>query len=456
MTKPTRPEIRIETQAEFVEDFVKNVDEWVDGIEPGGKLRPAYTLIAGAGASRSAGIPMQGEMDGVIESCLGRYYPNWEYDPPSYQDWKDSESLLFMACLCRANREPNLTHLVVADLASLGVFGPLLTTNFDDLMLSGFWSLPYRTSSVEPHVIYDVRESRRRRLGIRSGVPLVIKVHGHHTTYSMARRRQQVRRLIPDVVRLYEKCKRPKYGFVVVGYSGDWDDGIRAILRRKDLTKGLPVYWLTLDPPLKLKENDRFQRIQETCDLRFVRIRDSDELFLRLWGRLCDENLWLDTRLLDAADLFTPIPMSERKVLSRVTLFQPKWNHGIVYREGLEDEDYWKLPSVKLLQGKYNPILRKIEEHDSMNLEHDILRSARYLADPLNRSSVPHPDEHDYSLRELQLEDQLALLPSGVQWTRRNRALFSLALGEGIGRSASIGILQTLEDLSAQATRTEE
>jgi hypothetical protein len=371
-------------------------------------------------------------------------------------DWGELEQSLLLACLARANREPNLTHLIAADLSSIGLFNPILTTNFDDMMLAAFWSLPHRTFHIEPHIIYNANASSVSELRkIRRSVPVVIKVHGHHTTYRMARFEAQVHRLIPSVVRLYRQCPRPKYGFIIVGYSGRWDDGVMAILQQKDLVRRKPVYWLFKGSPPELI--GPLKKVVSRADVRFVEIDESDELFIQMWERVSDENPYLGDKMLDAVNLFCSIPMSERRAALNVATGQPRWQHGIEYTPGMTNEQYWSLPAMKKLQEHFLPILEQMAELDEKSLEHEIYRflSQSYKRPTLTRIHTPDEDEY-YGIPELELNILSFKLPSGMEWTRRNRAVFRIALEGKIDLPKSIELLDIVQVMSEQARRIEE
>ena len=460
MTKPIRKQRKINptfgTEAEFIQTFGEQVVEWEAGFDDADQLAPAYTLVLGAGASRSAGIPLQGELELALQKArqyFEDHHPGLEHDPAQWEEWEELEQRLFMACLARANREPNLTHLITADLASIGIVGPILTTNFDDLMLAGFWALPDRTFYIEPHIIYQARSAAAELRKIRRGVPVVIKVHGHHTTYRLARFRDQARRLIPAVVSAYRRCPRPKHGFIVAGYSGAWNDGIMAILRQKELVRRKVVYWLfkgslpDLQGPLKAVLN--------VCDVRFVEVDDSDDVFVQIWQNVSDENPYLGDKMLDTANLLSPIPMSVRHAFLKVATYQPKWRHGIEFIKGMTNDQYWQLPAIKKLQERFLPILSQIEELDRKTLDDELSRVRRYSARGPTMTRLAAPDEYDYGLAEVALSELVDELPSGMDWTRRNRAAFRIALEGKIDYLNSISLLEIIQEMSEQAKRVE-
>src|SRR6185295_8869085 len=187
-----------------------------------------------------------------------------------------------LACIRRAQREPNITHLIAADLGVKGIFNPIVTTNFDDLTVQAFATLPSFVPSPESeaHIIYDPRSALYADPQIAKGVPVIIKAHGHHTTYGLGILDRQVKTLAPDVRKLMARMTQPVEGYVVVGYSGGWDDGVMRVLRDKRLTLGKTIYWLFQG---KRPHNQYIDQVVSASKVKFVRIEDSDAFFIRLW-----------------------------------------------------------------------------------------------------------------------------------------------------------------------------
>src|SRR6476646_523937 len=198
---------------------------------------PAFTLILGAGASRSAGIPLAGEMVSLLrltaalakvdiaqprvrESELSRLCRTVLQRVVPETEWSDPEREFLMGCISRAQREANITHLLAMHFVSLGLIGPVVTTNFDDLTLAAYWHLPYQSARKEPHIIYDPLTSSSARPRVAGGVPVIIKAHGHHTTYGLGILDKEIGHLASHVHETLRHLPRPHHGYMVVGYSG--------------------------------------------------------------------------------------------------------------------------------------------------------------------------------------------------------------------------------------------
>jgi hypothetical protein len=128
----------------FMKRFVESaIRDWrLDG--------PAFTLILGAGASRSAGVPLAGELIDLLrrmadlggvkipekpasESLLSWTFRHVTDELPWDSEFSDHPREIIMGCICRAKREANVAHLIAAHLSVAHIIGDIITTNFDDL-----------------------------------------------------------------------------------------------------------------------------------------------------------------------------------------------------------------------------------------------------------------------------------------------------------------------------------
>lgn len=131
----------------FFADLEKHVEAFFDDEEA-----TPFTLVLGAGASRSAGIPVTSEMIELLQlylklemsglpaeiaDTIGNDFSELIAELYNLTDeWAIRD--FFRLCIRRGSREPNLVHLIAANLACLGVFKTVITTNFDDLALAAF------------------------------------------------------------------------------------------------------------------------------------------------------------------------------------------------------------------------------------------------------------------------------------------------------------------------------
>lgn len=214
----------------FMKRFVESANrDWrMDG--------PAFTLILGAGASRSAGVPLAGEIVDLLrrmadlggvkisekpvsESALSWTFRHVTDQLPWDSEFSDHPREIIMGCIARANREANLAHLVAARLCGAHIIGDIVTTNFDDLALAAFWELPFSTAYVEPYVVYHTRTEDGPM--VAPGVPLIVKAHGHHNRYALDIIDRDIKKTAPFVKRIIASRHNPEIGYIVVGYSGN-------------------------------------------------------------------------------------------------------------------------------------------------------------------------------------------------------------------------------------------
>jgi hypothetical protein len=386
--------------------------------------RPVYTLVLGAGASRSAGIPVAREMVqalrklarirkiGVAGRPKGESELSWLFRKvfgaaTAHDDHVTSGRQFLLACIRRSAREANLTHLVAAHLSTMGVFNPIVTTNFDDQALAGFWSLPWSSADTEPHLMYEPVPAAASSAGIAEGVPIIIKAHGHHTTYGMRMLDDEIDSIAASVASQMARLM-PSRGFVVVGYSGGWNDGVMRALAQP--MPGKRIYWLYTGDHRPANEN--IERACAANTVKFVPILDADLAFLRLWFAVPSEDEIL------SSDGFT----DEDLIVS----FRPGWRPRGPRPPGLRAYDWFNPNLVEeggalRLQdpGKFEdarrqllPILDRIDALDEERLHADCI------------GEPPDGEGAIYS----EIDRLSSLVPMDFEWTRRNRRILRFGL----------------------------
>jgi hypothetical protein len=440
--------------------FFQELERYADLLFDDDEEGPLFGLVLGAGASRSAGIPVTVEMVELLEQQIKFMWPTWPVDETPRR-FSDLISLLYeisgewdvrhflRLCIRRGSREPNLTHLISANLACLGIFNPIITTNFDDLTLASFWSLPYNVAYSEPFVIYDPRTTHLKQASLGEETPVIIKAHGHHTQYGMGIIENRVRALAPSVKAIMRIFGAPRVGYIVAGYSGSWPDGIMEALKDERLTRNKVIYWFHRsrlprfeDLPGPLRE------LIERSDVRFVQSDDLDYLFMRISGVMNDTmpgSAWL----LNGIDLFTS-PTTHERLVARDLLraYQQKgrkrwWTqrrgrHRVYARpsevERADPKDLARFRfgtraearrdmGIPALRQTLLPILRDIERWDK-----ESFMPYECLPDRLK----PKFDTMGV-LKELEgeapgIEKLREAISPRISWTRRNRHLLRIAL----------------------------
>ena len=390
----------------------------------------AFTLILGAGASRSAGVPLAGEMVDVLtriaklggvkippkpalESSLSWTFRHVTEHMPWDNEFFDYERDFIMACISRARREPNLTHLVAAHLCEAHIIGDIVTTNFDDLAPAAFWSLPFATAYIEPYVVYDPRTEIE--LKVAPGVPVIVKAHGHHNRYGLDIIDRAIKTTAPSVKRIIASRPEPEIGYIVVGYSGGWPDGVMAALRDRKKTRGKTIYWFFVGPQ---PNGPLIEQVRKNSDVRFIHIADADALFLRMWHELHTDEEYTKPPLLEEYHLFN--------LIRDVPLRRP------ALQEDVEKWwDVWQLPETN----------RELRNHQRLvELRRDLLPQLKardkwdddcLLWDCAPQSLRQRIRDHGGAESWIEPPELRALterVPIDIRWTRRNRKLLRLAL----------------------------
>ncbi|MEE8533168.1 MAG: hypothetical protein V3S95_06435, partial [Alphaproteobacteria bacterium] len=179
-------------------------------------------LLLGAGASVSAGIPTAA---GLVELARERFPESYRLAQaaagtdatPPYHVLMDRLSLGERQRLVGdvlANASLNWEHLVVAELMAQGFIGPVLTSNFDSLLLSAC-----ALANVAP-TVYDVAGAADVSATAVAGGPAVIYLRGqreHELLLAGEEERERFRRRVEPVVRhvLYRGAP-----IIAIGYSG--------------------------------------------------------------------------------------------------------------------------------------------------------------------------------------------------------------------------------------------
>ena len=407
----------------FMRRFVASARrEWrVDG--------PAFTLILGAGASRSSGVPMAGEMVCILqrlaaldrisiprkparETSLSWFFRHVTERLKWVDEFSDYSREFIMACISRAGREPNLAHLIAAHLSAAHIIGDIVTTNFDDLTPAAFWNLPASTAYVEPHVVYHPRAELSTRAA--PGVPVIIKAHGHHTIYGLDVIDRDIKAAASFVKRILAARPKPEIGYLVVGYSGGWPDGIIATLRDPRLTRGKTIYWFHVGQE---PEGPNIEAIKRSCDVIFIRILDADVLFLRMWHEVHADEEMNNPPLFESYHLFNLSPSFQRVRPASETI-EKWWDVWEIPESASQMRNH---PRLLALRRELLPLLKAIDKWDDDCLFFDCAPAGfRHRIGKLGyASSWIQPPE-------------LAMLaervPADIVWTRRNRKLLKLAL----------------------------
>jgi hypothetical protein len=213
----------------------------------------------------------------------------------------------------------------------------------------------------------------------------------------------------------------------VVGYSGAADDGIIRALACKDLTAAKTIYWcVTGQRPY----GPYIRAVEEVADVKFVRITDSDELFLRLWCLIM-------TLRFSGEDHPNP-PLSSLDLFTFLTEFR-RW----APTGQISSSSWWYPPAewphkkLDLLRRRLLPELLKADRDDESRIMHECL---------------PDSMEHGFGiyagaqLPYSEWKRLYDLMPIEIPWTRRNRKLVIRALSTDCDEQVRFEILAGLSE----------
>jgi hypothetical protein len=407
-----------------------------------------FALILGAGASRSAGIPLASEMIRALRLLARANRHEIPATPADETEWSwvfrqvlsavapdrpfaDRTREFVVECISRAWGEANVSHFLAAALTNGGIFRYIVTTNFDDQALAGFWSLPRGEEQlryIEPHVIYDAAAGPAPNIAAR--VPIIVKAHGHHTTYGLGVLDRDIDALAPPVQEMMHRLPVPGHGFLVVGYSGQWNDGIMRAFADKTFMKGKAVYWFFAGP--RPPAGPWIDAAKAAADVKFIRIADSDDLFLRLWDAV-EANVHNDhdgrDTLLFPAELFT-FSTAFRIWMPGRTVTEKEWWYP---------PSDWPNKKLAALRKRLLPVLRRDDAQDDERLPYECLPESlknRFAMQVIGIGGPQFP--HSEWL------EMFKLLPTAVPWTRRNRKLVIRALSDRCPAGVRYRILEGL------------
>ena len=225
-------------------------------------------FLIGAGCSKSAGIPLGEEIAREAALDLARRYSNGDFSSDSSDEalrwlcqhhhlapgtkWAQAYGQIFEAhytdpaqqrsiilSATTRGRGINWAHICLGELIRERYVHTVMTTNFDQLVLSGI------TRSGLLPVVADGIESLSRVDG-RPAIPQVIHLHGSQHTYSPRNSTTAVMETARSsaVVRALAELLRNSPALIVVGYAGGEEGVMRVLIDAADDLGRKTVYWV--------------------------------------------------------------------------------------------------------------------------------------------------------------------------------------------------------------------
>ena len=168
---------------------------------------PDYTKLMGElGSSRD-------ERRSILDS----------YIEPTAEDRKEGRKL------------PTAAHYAIAELVQSGYVRVIVTTNFDRLLESAL-----RERGVEPTVIASVDALKGAEPLIHSNCYL-LKLHGDYKDARILNTENELSKYPPEYDALLDRIF-DEHGLVVCGWSGEWDNALRAAILRSP-NRRYSMFW---------------------------------------------------------------------------------------------------------------------------------------------------------------------------------------------------------------------
>ena len=248
-------------------------------------------MLLGSGLSRVAGIPTGWEITLELIRRVAVAEGVKEIDDPAkwYRDTKgrepDYSAILDMVALTPEERRavlhnfiapkpqdveagrkiPTPAHRALARLAAAGYIRVILTTNFDRLTETAL-----REAGVEPTVI----SSEDDAVG---AVPLphagcvMVKLHGDYLDIRIRNTPKELASYDPRLDQYLDRVL-DEFGLIVIGWSGEWDDALRAAIARCP-TRRFTTWWAARGGRLR----DRAQDLVAGRRAQLIAIENADE-----------------------------------------------------------------------------------------------------------------------------------------------------------------------------------
>ncbi len=179
---------------------------------------PQPIIFLGAGASKTGGIPLAGE---IVVDILKRYNNN-----PKISSIKDEDKTYprLMECLTPFERNKllkeyvdnakiNVTHIYLAQLLNQGFIDYVLTVNFDNLMLRALALFNDFPPTYDMAILKDLTTTSFKEKS-------VVYLHGQHHGLWLLNTEEEmskVNNVIPPILNKIAN-QRP---WIFIGYSGD-------------------------------------------------------------------------------------------------------------------------------------------------------------------------------------------------------------------------------------------
>lgn len=263
--------------------------------------RGVYALLIGSGLSRAAEIPTGWEitidlirrvaMTQGVEERVDRDWVTWYRNStgkePDYSELvsglglssDERRSILHSYIEPSAeDREegrkvPTNAHYAIADLVRSGYVRVIVTTNFDRLLENAL-----RERGVEPTVVASV-DALKGAEPITHTNCYLLKLHGDYKDTRILNTNTELSKYPPEYDALLDRIF-DEYGLIVCGWSGEWDDALRAAITRSP-TRRYSTFWAVFG-----KLNTHAEKLIKHQDGRSISITGANDFFMKIRDRV--------------------------------------------------------------------------------------------------------------------------------------------------------------------------
>jgi len=340
-----------------------------------------YALLLGSGLSRAASIPTGWEitLELIRRIAAAEGVEDEITDPEAWfrqAKGEDPDYSRILDTLARTPEErravlhgfiapspedvetgikiPTTAHRAIAALAARGYIRVIITTNFDRLMETAL-----RDAGVEPTVIASPDDAS-------GAVPLmhctcvVLKLHGDYLDTRIRNSPPELAAYDPRLDTYLDRVF-DEFGLIIVGWSGDWDEALRAAIARCP-TRRFTTWWAAIGGNLQGRARD----LADSRRAQVIPIENADRLFDQL-----------EQKILSLEELNNSHPLSAKLAVAEVKRYIPDPQqrirlHDLVFGEvriatnqvsDLTNQDLWSVEEFRRRVSRYesaSEILRSL------------------------------------------------------------------------------------------------
>ncbi|HSQ41644.1 MAG TPA: SIR2 family protein [Fibrobacteraceae bacterium] len=254
-----------------------------------------YALLLGSGVSRSAGVPTGWGLMLDVIGKIAQLEGETPTDPVQWYTGKYGKKPLYDDLLAKvantpAERQgylkpyfefpdgdekgkPTRAHRAIAQLMKNGSIRVVVTTNFDRLLEQALTEI-----GVTPAVIAN-SDQAKGALPLVHQQHCIIKVHGDYLDTRIRNVSDELKQYEPEMDALLDQVF-DAFGLVICGWSGEWDQALRAALERSP-NRRFSTYWATQGTL-----SEKGARLLEHRQGQTIPIADADQFFGELQDKV--------------------------------------------------------------------------------------------------------------------------------------------------------------------------